>query len=107
MKVNGEAIYGTTASPFEKLAWGRCTQKPGKLYLHVFDWPKDGKLLVPIANRVNKAYLLAQPAVELKSREIGRRPDDHPCPPPRRTPMPAWSSWRSRARRTCLPRSTV
>ena len=27
MKVNGEAIYGTTASPFEKLAWGRCTQK--------------------------------------------------------------------------------
>ena len=27
MKVNGEAIYGTKASPFEKLAWGRCTQK--------------------------------------------------------------------------------
>ena len=23
-----------------KLSWGRCTQKPGKLYLHVFDWPK-------------------------------------------------------------------
>ena len=27
MKVNGEAIYGTQASPFESLAWGRCTQK--------------------------------------------------------------------------------
>ncbi len=27
MKVNGEAIYGTTASPFDKLTWGRCTQK--------------------------------------------------------------------------------
>ena len=27
MKVNREAIYGTQASPFEKLAWGRCTQK--------------------------------------------------------------------------------
>ena len=59
MKVNGEAIYGTTASPFAKLAFGKCTQKPGKLYLHVFDWPKDGRLIVPMANPVKKAYLLA------------------------------------------------
>ena len=59
MKVNGEAIYGTSASPFKKLAWGRCTQKPGKLYLHVFDWPK-GELVVPgLKNKVAKAYLLA------------------------------------------------
>jgi len=58
MKTNGEAIYGTSASPFEKLEWGRCTQKPGKLYLHVFDWPKDGKLRVPIANKIRKAALL-------------------------------------------------
>ncbi len=54
MKVNGESIYGTTASPFEKLDWGRCTRKqlPGgrtRLYLHVFDWPKDGKLVAPVA----------------------------------------------------------
>jgi alpha-L-fucosidase len=54
MKNNGDAIYATSASPFAKLVWGRCTQKPlpgGKtrLYLHVFDWPKDGKLLVPLA----------------------------------------------------------
>ena len=27
MKVNGESIYATTASPFAKLDWGRCTQK--------------------------------------------------------------------------------
>jgi alpha-L-fucosidase len=67
MKVNGESIYGTTASPFKKLAFGKCTQKPGKLYLHVFQWPRDGKLLVPIANQVKKAYLLTQPTVELKS----------------------------------------
>ena len=54
MKVNGEAIYGTAASPFEKLDWGRCTQKRlpdgrTRLYLHVFDWPKDGRLVVPLA----------------------------------------------------------
>ena len=36
------------------------TQKPGKLYLHVFDWPKDGKLVVPgLAAKVRTAYLLA------------------------------------------------
>ena len=27
MKANGEAIYDTQASPFDQLAWGRCTQK--------------------------------------------------------------------------------
>ena len=65
MKVNGEAIYGTTASPFEKkLPWGRCTKKiSGRtttLYLHVFDWPSDAKLLVPgLQNAVKSATLLA------------------------------------------------
>jgi alpha-L-fucosidase len=65
IKVNGESIYSTTASPFEKLAWGRATKKTlpnGKtrLYLHVFDWPKDGKLIVPIAAGAKaKARLLA------------------------------------------------
>jgi alpha-L-fucosidase len=64
MKVNGDSIYATTASPFEKLSWGRCTKKVdgGKttLYLHVFNWPQDGKLLVPgLKNKVGKAFLLA------------------------------------------------
>jgi len=65
MKVNGEAIYGTTASPFvTPLPWGRCTKKAGSfsttLYLHVFDWPADGELLVPgLKNRVSSAALLA------------------------------------------------
>ena len=59
LAVNGEAIYGTRPSPFTKLAWGRCTQKPGKLFLHVFDWPQ-GELIVPgLKNKVAKAYLLA------------------------------------------------
>src|SRR4051812_15534014 len=35
LKVNGEAIYGTTASPFTtQLTWGRATRKGSKLYLH-------------------------------------------------------------------------
>jgi len=64
LKVNGEAIYGTTASPFKKLPWGRCTKKVSgettTLYLHVFTWPADGKLLVPgLRNTVQSARLLA------------------------------------------------
>lgn len=60
MAINGESIYGSKASPFKKLPWGRCTQKQGKLYLHVFDWPKDSVLVVPgLKNKVEKAYLLA------------------------------------------------
>ncbi len=73
MKVNGEAIYGTSASPFAKLTWGRCTRKPGKLYLSVFDWPTDGALRVPLASKAAKAYLLADPdaALEMEATERG------------------------------------
>ncbi|MCL4220830.1 MAG: alpha-L-fucosidase [Phycisphaerales bacterium] len=64
MKLNGESIYGTTASPFDALPWGRCTMRTGKetstLYLHVFDWPKDGVLLVPgLGSPIRSARLLS------------------------------------------------
>jgi alpha-L-fucosidase len=48
MRVNGDAIYGTSASPFStQLPWGRATRKGNTLYLHVFNWPADGVLSVP------------------------------------------------------------
>jgi alpha-L-fucosidase len=60
MKVNSEAIYGTTASPFAtQLAWGRATKKGNTVYLHVFDWPSDGVLKVPsIGGQPTRASLL-------------------------------------------------
>ena len=63
MKVNGDAIYGTGTTPFKRLPWGRCTTKvSGKdttLFLHVFNWPMDGKLVVPgLKNSVKSAKLL-------------------------------------------------
>ena len=62
MAVNGEAIHETTASPYEKPAWGRYTAKPGKLYAHIFDWPPGGRLHIPIPGAtVSGAYLLADP----------------------------------------------
>lgn len=63
MTANGEAVYGTSASPFKRLPWGRCTQKADgrntTLYLHVFDWPTGGRLRVPgLKNAVRSAFLL-------------------------------------------------
>ncbi len=66
IKTNGESIYGADASPFHYLPWGRCTQKGNKLYLHIFDWPENGKLSVPLFNSVKKAYLLSNPEQTFK-----------------------------------------
>lgn len=60
LKVNGEAIYGTTANPFwpRLFEWGTMSQKPGKLYIHVSD-PNVSELTIPdFAARVKKAVLL-------------------------------------------------
>ena len=58
LRTNGESIYGAKASVFPKLEWGRCTVKPGRLYLHVFNWP-EAKLHVPrVASKIKKAYFL-------------------------------------------------
>jgi alpha-L-fucosidase len=62
MKVNGEAIYGTTASPFDfDFTWGSITQKPGKLYLHVLKWDPAGIAFSGLKTPVKRAYLLADP----------------------------------------------
>jgi alpha-L-fucosidase len=53
LKVNGEAIYATRGGLYLKpLDWGRTTQKAGDngrvtVYLHVWNWPADGKILLP------------------------------------------------------------
>src|ERR1700730_3069765 len=72
MKQNGEAIYSSAASPLPPLTWGRCTKKLGTnsttLYFSVFDWPKDGKLVVPgVKNEILSAKLLAN-GKELKAK---------------------------------------
>ena len=63
---NGEAIYGTTASPIPYLSWGRATRKGNILYLHVFDWPADGQLRVPMQVKVTGAHLLCRPDEQLR-----------------------------------------
>ena len=45
-KVNGESIRGTTRTPLPVQTWGESTRKGNKLYLHVFNWPTNGQLVV-------------------------------------------------------------
>ena len=62
MKQNGAVdLRGHAGTLAQGAAWGRVTQKPGKLYLHVFAWPKTGKLVVPElpGKKIAAAYLLA------------------------------------------------
>jgi alpha-L-fucosidase len=71
MKVNGTAIYDTTASPFSRLPWGRCTKKVSgsqtTLYLHLFQWPADGQLTVPGLKSPAKSARLLQTGKRLKT----------------------------------------
>ncbi len=73
MKVNSEAIYGTTASVFNKLPFfGRCTVKGNRLYLHVMGWPLDHKLRLPgLKTKVVRAYLLVDKKHDLSVRRRG------------------------------------
>ncbi len=59
MRVNGESVYGSTEGPLPCVPWGRTTLKGTTLYLHVFDWPTDGVLNIPVTTPVKRAYLLA------------------------------------------------
>lgn len=72
METNSESIYATTASPFPWLSWGRATRKGNKLYLHIFEWPQNGALLVPMQQaNIVKATLLAAPTTPLTCSATG------------------------------------
>ncbi len=70
--INGESIRGTTRTPLAVQAWGQSTRKGNKLYLHVFQWPTNGKLVVGgLKADVVKASLLAGPSTELAASQSG------------------------------------
>ncbi len=71
-KVNGESIRGTVRTPLAPQSWGESTLKENTVYLHVFDWPQDGKLLVGgLKTEVSGATLLADSATLLPCERIG------------------------------------
>ena len=64
LKVNGEAIYATRGSVYpQPLIWGRTTQKARAggattLYVHVWNWPTDGKIILPDLKQAPRAARL-------------------------------------------------
>ena len=63
-KIYKEAIFNTEVNPFKKLPWGYSSLRTAtkQLYLHVFDWPKNGELVIPgLQNKIKEAYHLSDP----------------------------------------------
>jgi len=80
LKIYGESVYGTVAGPFTFLPWGTATLRQGSgqarkgnvVYLHILEWPADGRLKVPLLNEVQQATLLGKREALKTSRENGR-----------------------------------
>jgi len=63
VKKNYESVGGAGASGMPLQNWGVTTRKDKKLYLHVFQWPQNGKLQVgSMPAMAKKVYLLADGA---------------------------------------------
>ena len=61
LRVNGPAVYGTRPSPFRHLPFnGRVTVRDNTLYVHVFEWPTNRRIILPgLLNDVRSARLLS------------------------------------------------
>lgn len=72
LAVNGEAIYGTAPSPFyfPDITW-RCTVKPGKVFLHLINWPGPNFRFEGLESKVKRAYFLGN-GKEVPFRQEGR-----------------------------------
>lgn len=60
LKVNGEAVYGSSASPFwpRTFDWGTVSRKPGKIFLHVHK-PAIGEIhLDGLSTTIKDCYVL-------------------------------------------------
>jgi alpha-L-fucosidase len=73
LKENGESVYNTTASPFPwNYNWGYVTQKPNKMYLNIFNWPKNNQIeLNGLLTKVDKIHVLGT-STNLKFKQEGR-----------------------------------
>jgi alpha-L-fucosidase len=59
LKINGEAIYGTTYGPWQDLPFGRTTARGNIIYLHLFRWPGESLTVPARGIKVGKVTMLA------------------------------------------------
>lgn len=78
LRVNGESIYGSKASPFwpRAFAWGTVTQKPGRIFLHLYKRPSGAVALRGLRNRLEGAWFLSDPGhARLPVRQTAEGPE--------------------------------
>jgi len=51
LKKYGDGVYGTRGGPFKPGPWGASTCKENKIYVFIFNWPKEGPLVLPAINQ--------------------------------------------------------
>jgi len=70
-RVNGQSIRGTTRTPLPVQTWGESTRKGNILYLHVLDWPANGRLVIGgLVSDISGASLLAEKLSDIGSQRI-------------------------------------
>lgn len=70
MEKNQESIHAGR-SALAPQSWGVSTSANNKVYLHIFNWPADGKLYIGgLKTAISKAYLLAAPSTTINSKKI-------------------------------------
>jgi alpha-L-fucosidase len=72
-KVNGESsIRGTKRTPLAVHSWGESTVKGDTVFLHVFKWPSDKKIIVGgLKTKVIESFLLTNKIQKLKFKQDG------------------------------------
>lgn len=62
LKVYGEAIYGNRRTDLPVQSWGVSTQKAERLYMHIYDWPRNNRLVVGgLTSDIDKAWIISDP----------------------------------------------
>ncbi|HEY1791263.1 MAG TPA: alpha-L-fucosidase [Verrucomicrobiae bacterium] len=70
-RANGQSIRGTTWTPLPVQTWGESTRKGDLLYLHVFNWPANGHLVIGgLVSDISGARLLTDQSAEIDSQRI-------------------------------------
>lgn len=67
----GESIYGTRGGPFMPGAWGASSYKDNFIYLHIFNWHREGLEFPPIERKILKSILLTGGKGEVKQSDGG------------------------------------
>ncbi|MFC2028938.1 alpha-L-fucosidase [Chloroflexota bacterium] len=115
MKTNDQAVYGTSYTPISGASWGQTTGKGDKVYLHIFNWPSDGKLtLSQFPGQVKEVNLLAGGKLEyafeksdllINLPEEGLDPDVSVIEVTLKGSDPAWEAFSPPTVTRTLPRS--